>query len=213
MSGGRDQVVRSRAGSGALGLRLVHGGIGPAYGFGEVGRPEYGHHADRGGDVEGSPARPGRHPHRHQERRSTPVHRMRPELAAFPLPVIRVALRSLRPHLDPPHTPVITHDHNGTPMVWTLEPAVPTLARPDRLLGDPVTHADLATDAGPHRREGPVVCTPQRASRCEWVFVRPESFAITKSRCRRPTPATGAESLSVEANHSRSGRAGARIRR
>ena len=96
--------------------------------------------------------------------------RMRPELAAFPLPVLRVALRSQRPHLDPPHTPVIAHDHNGTAMVWTLEPAVPTLVRPARLLGDPVTHADLATDTGPHRV---AVLTPQQALAACWRVCPP----------------------------------------
>lgn len=77
--------------------------------------------------------------------------RMRPDLAAVPLPVLRVALRSLRRHIDPPNTPVIAHVHEGTPMVWTLEPTVPTLVRPARWLGQPATHVELDTDTGTYR--------------------------------------------------------------
>lgn len=90
--------------------------------------------------------------------------RLQPDLAAFTLAVLRVALRMAGQELDPPAVPVIAHAIRGETMVWVLEAPVPTLVRPARWIDGPPPVVELATDVGPYRT--PVFTSGQALAAC-----------------------------------------------
>jgi hypothetical protein len=98
--------------------------------------------------------------------------RLQPELAAFSMAILQVALRLASSELDPPAVPVIAHTIGGENMVWVLEAPVPTLVRPARWIDGPPPVVDLATDVGPYLT--PVFTTEQALAAC-WRLCPPQT--------------------------------------
>ncbi len=120
--------------------------------------------------------------------------RLCPDLAGWPLPVLRIAVRAARADCDPPRTPVIAHSDHDTAhpagMVWTLDPAVPTLVRPRRWLDSGGSQVELVTDAGPYLVA--VLSVAQVAAVCRrlWPPADPADPAPA-SETARPTDRRG----------------------
>ena len=98
--------------------------------------------------------------------------RLQPDLAAFTVAVLRVALRLASRELDPAAVPVIADAIGGETMVWVLEAPVPTLVRPARWIDGPPAVVELATDVGHYRT--PVFTCEQALAAC-WRLCPPQS--------------------------------------
>jgi hypothetical protein len=104
--------------------------------------------------------------------------RLQPDLTAFSLPILRVALRLAGRELDPPAIPVIVQAIGGETMVWALEASVATLVRPTRWIDGPPALAELSTDSGSYL--APVFTTEQALAAC-WRLCPPPTARTSRT--------------------------------